>query len=741
MNKFYFSAVIFIVIFAVGLYGQASQSQVKADDSTSLSQQPTPVGEVTVSSLRINRKIRELPTSISVVGAYDYQRQSALTLSNVLQAEPGIAMGSDGVWATNVNIRGLSENRLVTLIDGNRVETATDLTASFSMVDVHDIDRVEVIKGAQSSLYGTGAMGGIVNIITRDGRFADKPYIAGNFTSGFASVNKLFTEYAAINAGAGKWYLRLSGTYNKTDDISTPDGELPNSQYTSSNMALKTGFRPKDNHLFKLQYQHNWSVNVGIPGGEAFAGPAEATYTNIGRHLVAASYEITNLTSRLASLKLSYFTQYIVRDVAMNPNTVTETHLPNGNLQRTTPTLVTPVGEHLTNGIQLQSTWNFTSKNTLVTGVDVWARRLTTERTKYITVQVTNPQGTILATNQLERGETPIPESIFGSAGLFMQDEARFFNEKLTLIMGGRLDGIYIENKQGYDVDYLIVNGTRNDSPSNQRITYTQDSENSLSWSANAGMLYKLSGHTDLSVNLARSFRAPSLEERFKYIDLGNYVRLGDPNLEPESGYNADLGFRIWKPGLTFQAGAFINRLTNLIVESPGIFIYTLNTGTNETITDTLPAFVNTNISKALLYGIDYEMQVALTSRLTLLHTASFVRGKDTEAGTNLPRIPPINGRLGIRYTHAGIGSAELTLVGAAKQDKTAESEKETDGYTRLDLMIHSDYLRLGSIKLQLFAGIDNMTNKRYTNHLSTNRGNISFEPGRNLFIRLNLRF
>ncbi|HBG54593.1 MAG TPA: hypothetical protein DDW70_10370, partial [Rikenellaceae bacterium] len=63
----------------------------------------------------------------------------------------------DGVWATNINVRGLSEDRLVILIDGNRVETATDLTASLSMVDVNDIEHVEVIKGAQSSLYGTGA--------------------------------------------------------------------------------------------------------------------------------------------------------------------------------------------------------------------------------------------------------------------------------------------------------------------------------------------------------------------------------------------------------------------------------------------------------------------------------------------------------------------------------------------------------------------------------------------------------
>ncbi len=733
--------VAVLTAISVGVSGQNIQSQPAQSDSAKLSEQPTPLGEVTVSSLRFNRKVKELPTPLAVIGAYDYKSRSALTLSNVLRSQPGIAMGSDGVWATNVTIRGLNENRLVTLIDGHRVETATDLTASFSMVDVNDIERVEVVKGAQSSLYGTGAMGGIVNVITRDGHFAAKPYVSGNITSGFASANKLFTEHADISTGAGKWYLRLSGTYGKADDMHTPDGELPNSQYTYNNLAIKTGFKPRNNHLLKFQYQRNWNTDVGIPGGSAFAGPAEATYTDIGRHLLAASYEITGISENLASLKLSYFTQYILRDVAMKPNTVAVNTLPNGNIQRTTPTLVTPVGKHLTNGVQLQSTWNLASNHTMIAGIDAWARRLTTGRIKYITVEVANPQGTVLVTNHLERGETPIPESTFGSAGIFLQDEVRLFDDKLKLIAGGRIDGVLVQNREGLDVDYLIVNGTLNDSPANQRVTFEKGTENSLSWSVNAGILYDLSDYSGITLNVARSFRAPSLEERFKYIDLGNYVRLGNPALEPESGYNADLGLRVWKPGFMLQAGVFVNRLTNLIVESPGEFIYTVNTGTAEMVTDTLPALVNTNVSQALLYGFDYELQAKLYGGFVLLHSGSFVRGCDTEADANLPQIPPANGRLGIRYTHQGMGSAELTLTGALEQDKTAENEEKTDGYTRLDLMLRTNRIHLGPLDLELFAGIDNVTDKRYANHLSTNRGSISVEPGRNIYVRLNLTF
>lgn len=706
----------------------------------SLSQQIIPLGEIEVSSFRVNRMVKELPIPLSVVGSYEYQRQSSLTLSNVLAAEPGISMGSDGVWATNINIRGLGESRLVTLIDGNRVETATDLTASLSMVDINDVDRVEVIKGAQSSLYGTGAMGGIVNIITKEGHFAPKPYVSGSIISGYATANKLFTGHADINTGSAKWYLRLSGTYIDADDIRTPEGILPNSQFTTNNFAAKAGFKPFSNHVLKVQYQRNWSTDVGIPGGAAFPGPAKATYTDIGRQLLSASYEINDLTDKLASLKLSYFIQYIQRDVDMIPNTVTETPVAAG-IQRTTPELVTPIGNHMTNGGQLQSTWTFGNNNTLIAGVDVWSRKLTTERTKFIKVEVINTSGDIIKTNNLVRGETPIPESSFSSAGLFLQDEKHLMNERLTLIAGGRIDAIKVKNDEGYDIDYLIVNGVRNDAPNNQRITFAEGDENSISWSANAGMLYKLFKKTELSFNIARSFRAPSLEERFKYIDLGNYVRLGNQDLKPENGYSVDLGLRVWKPKFNLEAGLFANWISNMVVESPGEFIYTINTGASEGETDTIPALINSNVSKAFLYGADLGFQYNFYQGFVLFGSGSYVIARDIESDTNLPQIPPFNGRLGIRYTYQRIGSAEVTIIGAARQNKVAEGETETGGYTRLDMALNSAKISIGKTKLQLFAGIDNITDRSYTNHLSTNRGNVSIEPGRNIYMKLSFSF
>jgi hemoglobin/transferrin/lactoferrin receptor protein len=705
-----------------------------------LSPLPFSLGEVVVSSFRVNRSIKDLPTPLAVISKYDYQNHSAITLSNVLANEPGVAMGSDGVWATNVNIRGFGENRLVTLIDGFRIETATDLTASLSMIDVNDIERVEVVKGAQSALYGTGAMGGIVNIITKDGQFGSQPYISGNVVTGFASANEQFGGYASLNTGSEKWYLKLSGTYNDAQNIKTPEGILPNSQFTSNNISTRFGFKPFANHLLKLQYQNYNASDVGIPGGSAFPGPATATYTNIGRQLLSASYEINDLTESFSSLKLSYYNQYILRDVSLIPNVVTEVNIPTG-MQRISPQEFTPTGEHTTNGAQLQGTWSLGSKNTFVAGIDAWARKLETDREKYIKVEVFNTENNLVATNNLVRGETPIPTSIFGSAGIFAQNETRLLNDRLTLITGGRLDGIYIENEQGFDIDYLIVNDVLNESPPNQRITFEKGEERKVSWSANAGILYNLLNDVDLSMNVARSFRAPSLEESFKYIDLGNLVRLGDPTLKPESGYATDLGLRVWKQNLIVQVGVFANWLTNMIVETPGEFIYTINTGPSQGLTDTLPALINANVSKAILYGTDMKFEYNFFSNAVIFGSGAFVRGVDKEFDTNLPQIPPFNGRLGFRYNLPQYGSVQTTLVGSAEQDKIAEGEKETAGWARLDIALSSAKLDLGFSKIQIFAGIDNVTNASYTNHLATNRGAISIEPGRNIYIRASISF
>ena len=416
----------------------------------------------------------------------------------------------------------------------------------------------------------------------------------------------------------------------------------------------------------------------------------------------------------------------------MNPNSITKKVLPNGNVQVTEPTLVTPQGTHLTFGGNVQGTFEFSERNTLVAGIDVWRRNITSDRTKYITVTVQDSLGNVLKTNHIERGETPLPKASFTSAGIFVQDEMRFFANRLNVTVGGRIDGIFVENEECHDVDYIITNGEMNDHPAGQRITFEKGSKQDLSWSANLGAIYKITNRFHLVMNGARSYRSPSLEERFKYIDLTSKVRLGNPDLKSEDGISADFGVRLWGDRFTMQASGFINKINNMIIERDGVFVYQTTDGA----IDTVPALVLDNVGKALLYGVDLSLNYNIINGLNVFASGSYTMGIDKCDDSYLPNIPPMKGVLGVSYTYAKIGTVSVEVTGVGEKHLTADYEKPTSAYGRLDIALNSRVLKSGNVGFQFFGGIDNVTNETYTNFFSTNRSDINYEPGRNFYIK-----
>jgi len=183
-------------------------------------------GEIIVTSQRYKSRLKDVSLPMEVVDKYEIQKSTAQTVSELLDKKSGLSLTRDGIWATDISIRGLSKNNIVTLIDGDRIETANDLSARLSMIDLNDIERVEVIKGGASSLYGTGAFGGIVNIFSKNAFYNSKFYIKGFLSSSYNSVNNNGIGNISINTGAPKWYLKLAGSFRNAKNTETPDGEI-----------------------------------------------------------------------------------------------------------------------------------------------------------------------------------------------------------------------------------------------------------------------------------------------------------------------------------------------------------------------------------------------------------------------------------------------------------------------------------------------------------------------------------
>lgn len=661
-----------------------------------LSSTPIHLGEVLVTSTKKGNIVREISLPIEVVTKSKLEEIPLTTISDALTNEPGVNLSRDGIWATHVNIRGLSKQNVVTLIDGNRIETATNIAAGMSLIDLDDVERIEVIKSGVSSLYGTGATGGVVNIKSYTPAYSDAFNFSGSLNSSYNSVNEGSKGNISLFAGQSNWFAKFSGTLRNAANTGTPEGILENSQFKDNNVSAAIGYRPFVNHELKINYQRFSAKDVGIPGGDPFPVTAKATYPTELREMYSAEYQIQNLFPSLMTLSMKYFHQLIERRVEI---------IPNSNA-------ITNTGaDHIIDSFQFQTDWYLSNNNRLIAGVDYWQREYDGSRTRHII-----PQKRFII-------DSPVPNSTYKSLGIFAQDELILLDNRFNLTLGGRYDFINVSNEETNNPNYIIVDGNRNDSPPIiPEASYPKNENDDKSWSANIGLLYKATKNIDFTLNLARAFRSPTLEERYQYIDLGGVIYLGNPNLEPEKSYSLDLGIRYWSDIVSAKANVFYNTFNDLVTDQ-----YDLS--------DSL--YRTQNIGEAELYGFELSAEVNPYKKIVMYANTSYVRGKDTGNKTDLAEIPPLNGVIGIKSPISNLFNVDVNLRYSAEQNKVALGEKTSAGYGVVNLYANSFPINIGLIDIQLFAGIENIFDKAYRNHLSTFRGLVALEPGRNIFAKI----
>ena len=681
-----------------------TRTDFRSDSSPTLFKMKSAVityGEVIVTSTRFEQLIRDVPLPMEIVNKDNIINSTSVSVPDAIQNQPGIAIAKDGIWGTDISIRGLGRQNIVTLVDGNRIETASNHAAALDLVDVNDIDKIEIIKGGISSLYGTGAEGGIVNITTKSGTYTDRFSLSGSIITGYNSVNKGGAGYLSFISSSANWYAKISGTLRSADNTNTPDGTLLNSQYNDDNLSAAFGIKPAGNQELLLKYQRFHGEDIGIPGGKAFPGPASAKYLLAERDMYSAEYMINDLLPSLNKISIKYFYQDIKRDVELIVK-------PNSSVTQT----ITPSADHSTWGTQLQTNWLISSFNHLSAGLDVWQRSYTGFReTKVAT------SSSIKIT-----GDYPVPNSKYLSSGIFAQDETALLDNRLKINFGGRYDLIKVTNDDALNPAYIITNGVINNNPPHTALSsFYASSSQDKSWSGNLGALYTIIKDIDVTFNVAHAFRSPVQEERFQYINLGGNIYLGNPNLKPEQGNFLDLGLRIWKPKYVFKGNVFLNSFTDLVIDRH----------------DTGIVYRKANVGKARLYGYDFGFEYNFWNTLVTYCSVSYVRGEDLLNNANLPQITPLNGRLGIRFPVYRFINADLSSTLFDKQNNLAAGDTSIPGYAVLEFHFNTNELNWNSFHFRLFGGIENILNKSYKEFLSTNRGIIKSEPGRNFFLKL----
>ncbi|MCU0407161.1 MAG: TonB-dependent receptor [Ignavibacteriaceae bacterium] len=400
-----------IKISSLGYKSVSTEIEINSDEVKDFSLTPSAIelDEVVVSTNRTEDYLRNSPFAESLVGKEEIQIRPSFSLPDILQNEPGVSLLRDGIWGTEVSIRGLNRENVITLIDGNRIATSTDVAARLSMVDMNNVERVEVIKGASSSIYGSGATGGIVNIITKSPQLYDRFSLNGNVLTEYNSVNDLSVLGGSLYSGSSSWSAKLSGSYRKANNTQTPNGELNNSQFEDYSFSGGLNIFPIDNHKLKIDYQLFRADDVGIPGSSVFPEQALVTYPFERRELISAGYEIQNISKTFYKLSAKYSYQLINRDVENIPYIVQNIPASGGNPARRVSVLkITPSADHKNNNATLQGNfWLFDSHN-LAAGIDYWDRSYNGERERYQLIEVLDSTGNVVSTTNVITGEIPV---------------------------------------------------------------------------------------------------------------------------------------------------------------------------------------------------------------------------------------------------------------------------------------------------------------------------------------------
>jgi iron complex outermembrane recepter protein len=193
-----------------------------------------PVREsVTVTATGREEVAMDMMQSVAALGQTELPLRSAASLGDVLETEPGIAKRSFGPGTTRPVVRGFDGDRVLILEDGIRTGTLSSQSGDHGEpIDVNNLERLEVVRGPATLLYGSNAVGGVVNAISRHDMFHQHAHdgVRGYLTGVGGSNNGLGGGSAGFEFGLKQWQFWASGGAQRTGDYQTPVGTIDNSQ-------------------------------------------------------------------------------------------------------------------------------------------------------------------------------------------------------------------------------------------------------------------------------------------------------------------------------------------------------------------------------------------------------------------------------------------------------------------------------------------------------------------------------
>ena len=681
---------------------------------------------ITVTAVGAATSIRKAPIPISKVSKAELLSTASTNIIDALTRQPGISQVTTGPAISKPVIRGLGYNRLVVVNDGIRQEGQQWGDEHGIEIDENSVNRVEIVKGPASLIYGSDAMAGVINILTTAPVPANS--ISGNILSSYGTNNQERSLYGSLGGNRNGFNWNLWGDYKAAADYKNKyDGRVFNSKYQGHNFGGYAGYNGSwgFTHFIVSSFNQKLGVVEGerddngnflkpLPGGMETT-PTEKDFNSIQPQV---PYQDIQHLKLISDNSFKAGNGKITLNLGWQRNQRKEFGNANDPAEKSLYFDLKTFNYNAVYHLDDRNGWNV---STGVTGM--------------------------VQNNQNKGVEALIPEYNLFDVGAFVYSQKTI--GKSTVSGGVRYDNRSLRGKQFSE---------------NGEVKFGAFEKNYSNFSGSAGVSYAATENLLVKLNLARGFRAPSVPELASNgaHEGANRYEYGNRNLKSETSWQGDIGLEFNSDHVLFTANAFYNSINNFIFYSK---LASANGGDSLINVDgsMIPAF-QFGQQDANLYGGEVLVDIH-PHPLDWLHwenSLSYVRGKFVtaiEGVKNIPLIPATKWTSELRGEFLKDGKKAKNLSVhfevehnfAQKNPFTAfGTETATSGYTLLNASISADVVRRNKTVLSLYLLGNNLTDVAYQTHLSrlkyaavnevTGRQGV-FNMGRNFMIRINIPF
>jgi len=633
--------------------------------------------EVVITGSGSSSDNRKNSTSVSTVSKADLLYHPSTNLIDAISRVPGVAQITTGPGISKPVIRGLSYNRVVTVSDGVKQEGQQWGDEHGIEIDQYSADHVEVLKGPASLMYGSDALGGVINIL--DGLPAPDGTLRGEFLTNYGTNNGQTGSSLMLQGNENGLTYKVRGTYKNAYSYKTPTEYVPNSGYNETDFEGQVGLNKK------WGYAHldasSFRTNLGFY--EPVRNDAGQLVDDNGNTFSDAQNKDRTLAYPKQDVR--HYKLALNSNILLGNGSLKATLGYQHNLRRELETADEAPSLFLNS-----YTYSYDIKYSLKEA-DGWA-------------PVFGVSGEYMHSLNTSGAEQLIPDYDSQAFGAFGYMKKTWDND--TFNAGARFDYRGMTGK-AFDGASQFSGFTNKFSHVTGALGYTHEFDEAFSFKTNAGSAFRAPNIAELSANGVH-------EGAFRY-------EIGNPDLKPEQSYQLDASFEYQNQYVSTSLGGFANIINN--------YIYYSTDGTNKLVDGREYPVYNFVQDNAFLRGIEAAFTLHPVSFIHFENSFSYTRATNRTTHGSLPFIPAATLRNELRFEPKINGTSHSYIsVGIDnffKQTKIDSFETPTSGYTLLNASVGTTLKLSKNQSITVYAAGKNLLNKAYYDHLSR------FKPGR----------